>query len=109
MLRSEAGQEVEVKAHPGAVQTGQEQGGLAMLFAALGVEHHGRDEVVDQALLHLMSYLEPMNLETGKILIRQGERQQNLYFFWIPGRSRSNIARMIPGCCSWRRAVPGQF
>lgn len=80
VLQSEAGQRAEVRAHPGAVQVGQEQGGLAMLFAFLGVESLGNDEAVDQALLHLLQYLERVDLEAGDVLIKQGEIQHSLYF-----------------------------
>jgi SulP family sulfate permease len=72
--------QVEVIAQPGAVQAGQEQGGLALLYSALGVEAKGDDEKITQALIHLMGYLERVELPEGKALIIQGERQQNLYF-----------------------------
>lgn len=80
VLQSEIGRQAEVRAHPGAVQAGQERGGLAMLFAVLGVESRGDDETLDQALLNLLRYLERVDLEAGSVLIRQGERQHNLYF-----------------------------
>jgi SulP family sulfate permease len=80
VLMSEADRQVEVIAQPGAVQVGQEQGGLALLYAALGVEAKGDDERITQALIHLMGYLERVELEAGQALIVQGERQQNLYF-----------------------------
>jgi SulP family sulfate permease len=38
VLHGEAGQLAEVQAQPGAVQAGQEHGGLALLFAAMGME-----------------------------------------------------------------------
>jgi SulP family sulfate permease len=34
----------------------------------------------DQALLRLLGYLERVSLNAGETIIRQGERQQNLYF-----------------------------
>ncbi len=79
VLNSETGQQAAVQAQPGAVQAGQEQGGLALLFAALGVEAE-EDEATSQALLRLMAYLERVTLDTGQILIRQDEYQPYLYF-----------------------------
>jgi SulP family sulfate permease len=79
VLQSEAGQRAAVRAQPGAVQVGQEQAGLALLFAEMGLEAQRIDEAADQALLRLMGYLERQELEAGQILIRQGERQENLY------------------------------
>ena len=72
--------QVEVIAQPGAVQAGAEQGGLALLYSALGLEAKGDDDQITQALIHIMGYLERVELEAGQALITQGERQQNLYF-----------------------------
>jgi hypothetical protein len=76
----EAGQGVMVMAQPGAVQAGQEQGGLALLFAALGEEARGSDGAADQALLDLMGCPERVKVATGQTLIRQAEHQGYLYF-----------------------------
>jgi len=78
VLTSEAGRRATVQAQPGAVQAGQEQGGLALLFAALGMEAE-EDEAASQALLRLMTYLERVTLEAGQTLIRQDEYQPYLY------------------------------
>ena len=80
VLTSESDRQAEVIAQPGAVQPGGEQGGLALLYAALGVEARGDDERITQALIHLLGYLERVELEAGQALIIQGERHQNLYF-----------------------------
>jgi len=80
VLQGEAGKQAEVMAQPGVVQVGQEQGGLALLFAALGEEAGRMDDEVDQALLHMMAYLERVPLDAGQTLIQQGEPQQYLYF-----------------------------
>ena len=80
VLSSASDLQVEVIAQAGAVQVGQEQGGLALLYSALGLEAKGDDEKITQALIHLMGYLERVDLAAGKALIIQGERQQNLYF-----------------------------
>jgi SulP family sulfate permease len=80
ILQGEIGKEAQVQAHPGAVQAGQEQGGLALLFAAMGMEAEEMGDSADQALLHLMGYLERVNLFAGQSLIRQGEPHQYLYF-----------------------------
>ena len=79
VLQSDVGQQAMVQAQPGAVQTGQDQGGLALLFAALGREAESNDESPDQSLLRLLGYLERMTLNTGQAIIRQGERHQYLY------------------------------
>lgn len=79
VLTSEAGRRATVLAQPGAVQAGQEQGGLALLFAALGMEAE-EDEAASQALLRLMTYLERVTLDAGQTLIRQNEYQPYLYF-----------------------------
>jgi hypothetical protein len=71
---------VDVVAQPGAVQAGQERGGLALIFAALGEEAVGWGESSDQAVLRLMSRLEQVELEEGQVLIRQGEPHPRLYF-----------------------------
>jgi SulP family sulfate permease len=79
VLAGEASLQLDVQAYPGAVQTGQKLGGLALLFARLGEETSSSAEAVDQALLQMMSYLERVELQAGQVLINQGERQQKLY------------------------------
>jgi SulP family sulfate permease len=80
VIQSEAGQQAAVIAQPGAVQAGQERGGLALLFAALGGEAGEANPAVDEALLNLMGYLKKVELEAGQTLLRQGEHQEKLYF-----------------------------
>jgi SulP family sulfate permease len=80
VLQSEAAAQAEIAAELGAVQAGQERGGLALLFAALGAEAEAIGEAADQAILRLMTYLEAEQLEVGQLLIRQGDPQENLYF-----------------------------
>jgi SulP family sulfate permease len=80
VLQGEAGQLADVQAQPGAVQAGQDRGGLALLFAALGQEAEAAGRVDEQELLHLMGYLERVPLEAGTTLIHQGEHQKYLYF-----------------------------
>ena len=80
VLQSEIGRQAMVQAQPGAVQAGQDQAGLALLFAALGQEVEGVAESPDPALLRLVGYLERVALDAGQTIIRQGERQRYLYF-----------------------------
>jgi len=80
VLESEAGQQAEVSAQPGVVQVGQERGGLALLFAALGVAAEQVEQDVDQALLRLLGYLERVELDAGQALICQGEPHESMYF-----------------------------
>jgi SulP family sulfate permease len=79
-LAGEAARQTTVESLPGAVQAGQERAGLALLFATLGSEADGLDEVADNALLRLMGYLERIELAAGQVLIRQGEPHQSMYF-----------------------------
>ena len=80
VLQGEAGKQVTITAQPGVVQAGQERGGLALIFAALGEEAEGLGEPADQALLHLMSSLGKIELSTGQLLIQQGEPHPYMYF-----------------------------
>jgi SulP family sulfate permease len=80
VLQGEAGLQAAIQAQPGAVQAGQERGGLALLFSALGVEAESMDEATDKALLRLMGYLDRVTLKAGEPLIRQGEHHRYLYF-----------------------------
>jgi SulP family sulfate permease len=79
-LAGEAAQQALVEALPGAVQDGQIQAGLALLFATIGSEANGQAEMADQALLQMLAYLERVELEAGQVLIRQGEPHQSMYF-----------------------------
>jgi SulP family sulfate permease len=80
VLESEAGQQAAVSAQPGVVQAGQERGGLALLFAALGLAAEEIEQDVDQALLRLLGYLERVELAPGQVLISQGEPHKHMYF-----------------------------
>jgi SulP family sulfate permease len=80
VLEGEAGREASILAQPGVVQAGQERGGLALVFAALLAEAEQEEIGDDQGLLHLMNYLERVELQNGALLIRQGEPQPYLYF-----------------------------
>jgi SulP family sulfate permease len=80
VLSGEAGQQAAIQAQPGAVQPGQVLGGLALLFSTLGTEVEQAGEGEHPGLLQLMGYLERVPLESGEILIRQGEPQLFLYF-----------------------------
>jgi SulP family sulfate permease len=80
VLQGEAGLQAAVQAQMGAVQAGQERGGLALLFATLGTEAEQVGPAAVDGLLHLMEYLKRHSLEAGEVLIRQGEYQKNLYF-----------------------------
>jgi hypothetical protein len=115
VIQSEAGQQAAVIAQPGAVQAGQERGGLALLFAALGAEAGEANPAVGAALLNLMGYLKKVELEAGQTLLRQGEHQEKLYFLdsgtdhqcliedsqplrlAAYGRARSSVGRPVPG------------
>jgi len=79
-LAGDAARLATVESLPGAIQEGQTRAGLALIFATLGSEADGLDENADQALLHLMSYLERVELEAGQALICQGEPHQFMYF-----------------------------
>ena len=80
VLQSELGRQAMMQAQPGAVQAGQDQAGLALLFAALGSEVESVAESPDLALLRLVGHLERVALNAGQTIIRQGERQRYLYF-----------------------------
>jgi SulP family sulfate permease len=80
VLQSEAAERMAVVAQPGVIQVGQDQGGIALLFAALGAEGVGSDEDVDQSLMRLMRYLERVEVDADCPLIQQGERHEHLYF-----------------------------
>jgi SulP family sulfate permease len=80
VLQGEAAQRTAVVAQPGVIQAGQEQGGLALLYAALGAEGMGSGDEVDQSLLRLMKYLERVEVEAECPVIRQGERHEELFF-----------------------------
>ena len=80
VLGGEAGLQAAVEAQVGAVQAGQERGGLALLFATLGAEAEQMGQAAVDGLLHLMEYLERHALDVGEVLIRQGEPQADLYF-----------------------------
>jgi SulP family sulfate permease len=80
VLEGEAGRQAEVTAQPGVVQAGQERGGLALLFAALGVAAEEVEQDADQALLRLLGYLERVELASGQSLITQGEPHKCMYF-----------------------------
>jgi SulP family sulfate permease len=79
-LAGETARQATVEPLPGAVQEGQIRAGLALLFATLGSEVGGLEESADRSLLHLMSYLERVELEAGQVLISQGEPHQFMYF-----------------------------
>jgi SulP family sulfate permease len=80
VLEGEAGQQAIVQALPGAVQAGQERGGLALIFATLGTEAEQVSPTAVEGLLHLMEYLERQEIAAGETLIRQNESQNFLYF-----------------------------
>lgn len=80
VLEGEAGLQAAIEAQVGAVQAGQERGGLALLFATLGVEAEQMGQAAVDGLLHLMEFLERHALDAGDVLIRQGEPQADLYF-----------------------------
>ena len=80
VLLGEAGLQAAVLAQPGAVQAGQERGGLALIFATLGSDAEKVSRTAVDGLLHLMEYLERQTLEAGEILIHQNEKQDYLYF-----------------------------
>jgi sulfate permease, SulP family len=80
VLQGEAGLQAAVQAEAGAVQAGQERAGLALLFATLGTEAEQMGQAAVDGLFHLMEYLERRPLETGEVLIRQGENHSSLYF-----------------------------
>ena len=80
LFHSEIGIQAEIQAKLGAVQVGQERGGLALLFAAL-MEEAERDHLDEnQGLLLLMQYLERLELADGEKLIDQGDSHPYLYF-----------------------------
>lgn len=80
LLQSESGLQANVQAQPGAVQAGQEQGGLALLFSALLADAEKEDQSDALEILHLMKHLEQVSLQAGEELLHQGEHQENLYF-----------------------------
>jgi sulfate permease, SulP family len=80
VLAGESGQQADIRAQAGAVQPGQERGGLALLFAALWQDAEQDGQAESQGLLVLMDLLERVELQEGELLINQGETQEFLYF-----------------------------